>query len=119
MKSRHYFYFILLFLFQACFTGGLVGAEEKKVYIHPSFELCLKLYPRNKEIVNPMVPRISAKSGFNLYREGKAIFFYAGMQKLNMIPGAIMINDVNGLIENPPIKFLKGHENKLFVIYCH
>ena len=116
MKSRHYFYFILLFLLQACFTGGLVGAEEKKVYIHPSFELCLKLYPRNKEILNPMVPRISAKSAFNLYTEGKAIFFYAGANRLKLIPGAILI--VEELNENPPMELLRKYENRIAVIYC-
>ena len=66
-----------------------------------------------------MVPRISAKSAFNLYKEGKAIFFYAGSDEAKLIPGAIMINDGNGLIENPPIKFLRKHEDKMFVIYCH
>jgi hypothetical protein len=119
MKNKVYFYFILFYFFALAITTEGVLAEEKKVYIHPSFELCLKLYPRNKEIVNPMVPRISAKSAFNLYREGKAIFFAAGSDKQALIPGAIRINEGNGLFENPPIKLLREHENKIYVIYCH
>ena len=119
MKNKVYFYFILFYFFALAITTGGVWAEENKIYIHPSFELCLKLYPRNKEIVNPMVPRISAKSAFNLYREGKAIFFAAGSDKQALIPRAIRVNGQNGFEENPPIKFLRGHENKLVVIYCH
>jgi hypothetical protein len=116
MKNRGYFYFIFLFLLPACLTGGLVGAEEKKGYIHPSFELCLKLYPRNEKIVNPMVPRISAKSAFNLYREGKAIFFATGSIHSPLIPGAIRA--IGSLVDNPPMKFLQEHEDKMIVLYC-
>ena len=118
MKNKVYFYFILFYFFAVAITTGGVRAEENKIYIHPSFELCLKLYPRENKIVNPMVPRISVKSAFNLYKERKAIFFYAGNAKRNMIFGAIMINNVNGLTENPPIEFLRKHEDKMFVIYC-
>ena len=115
MKNKVYFYFTLFYFFALAITTWGVWAEEKKVYIHPSFELCLKLYPRKDEIVNPMVPRISAKSAYNLYKEGKAIFFAAGSSRQALIPGSTHVNH----LEDPPIEFLKKHANRLIVIYCH
>lgn len=117
MRNKIYFYFILCSFFVIFVTPVVIWAETKKVYIHPSFELCLKLYPRNKEIVNPMVPRISAKSALKLYMERKAIFFLAGGTKQALIPGAILLS--KDMIENPPVKFLKKHENSIVAIYCH
>lgn len=116
MKNRHYLYFILLFVVQVCITGGVVRAEEERDYIDPGFKLLLKLYPRSAKIVNPMVPRISAQTALKLYNEGKAIFFSAGSELQPLIPGAIRITEP--LIENPPIRFLKEHEDRIVVIYC-
>jgi hypothetical protein len=115
MKNREYFYFILLFLVQACLTGGPVGAEEKKVYIHPSFELCLKLYPRADEILNPMVPRISAERAKVLYDTGGAIFVAAGENAVRAkLPGAIPLThtlerDLSGL---------KKFRGKFIILFC-
>ena len=119
MKNKVYFYFILFYLFALAITTEGVRAEEKKMYMHPSFELCLKLYPRSAEIANPMVPRITAKSAYNLYKEGKAIFFAAGSDSQAIFPGVIRINGKNGLMENPPIEFLRKNKDKLIIMYCH
>ena len=110
---------ILIYLIFICsiLVTYSFGEEESATYIHPTFKLLLTLEPRKADIVNPMVPRISAKSAFNLYIEGKAIFFGAGQTKEGMIPGGIIMN--GELMENPPIKFLRKHEDKLIVIYCH
>ena len=115
MKSREYFYFILLFLVQACLTGGPVGAEEKKPYIHPSFELCLKLHPRDKEIVNPMVPRISAESAKTMYGTAAAIFIAAGGSAINAkLPGAIPLTHT---LQQDPAR-LKKFNDKFIILFC-
>lgn len=115
MRNKICFYSILCCFLVLCGLKRVISAEEKKVYIHPSFELCLKLYPRPDEIVNPMVPRIDAKSAFNLYKEGRAIFFAAGSSHQALIPGSTHVNH----LEDPPIEFLKKHANRMIVIYCH
>lgn len=115
MKNRQYFCFILFFMLQMCIAGGVLRAEEKKVYIHPSFELCLKLYPRNNEIVNPMVPRISAESAKSFYGSGGAVFIAAGGGAVNAkLPGAIPLT--NTLQQDP--SRLRKFNDKVIILFC-
>jgi len=84
------------------------------------FKYLLEKYPRNEKIYNAMVPRISAEQAIKLYKEGKAIFFFAGSDERSLIPGAIHIDEKSRLLKNPPPKnFLNKYKNKHFVIYCH
>ena len=115
MKNRKYFIFIFLFLPLACLTGSSVGAEEKKVYIHPSFELCLKLHPRDDEIINPMVPRISPESANVLYDTGGGIFIAAGANAINAkLPGAIPLRRS---LELDPSR-LRRFKGKFIILFC-
>jgi hypothetical protein len=117
MKSARKSSIILLAFLLVSVVFGNTRSEEKRAYIDPGFELLLKLYPRNKEIVNPMVSRISAKTAFGLYGGGKAIFFAAGGESQALIPGAIRLT--GPMEDDPPLRFLKENENKIIVIYCH
>lgn len=113
--KRIFIYLILSYLILVTCTFG-EESSATKAYIDPGFELCLKLYPRNKEILNPMVPRISAQTALKLSLEGKALFFAAGSANEPLIPGAI--NITGPMLENPPIEFLRAHGDKMAIIYC-
>jgi hypothetical protein len=105
----------LFCLMLAVFLCPLAKARWQEGFIDPSFKLLLELYPRNKPIVNPMVPRLNAKLAFNLYLERKAIFFYAGTDAGQAIPGAIMVNTESAI----PIDILNRNQHKYRIIYCH
>ena len=77
MKNRALFLFYSSFsCFRRVLQAELLGLKRKKFISIQVSNCCLKLYPRNKEIVNPMVPRISAKSAFNLYNRGEGNIFF-------------------------------------------
>lgn len=95
-------------------VGG--GAAGKRVAIHPSFMALLKMHPRNAPIVNPQVPRISARAALGYYGSGKAIFIAAGEGAVKAgLPGAI--NLTQKLTRDPSrLTRLKGI---LIIIFCH
>ena len=93
-----------------------VGAEGSSTYIHPSFKLLLTLYPRGAPIVNPGVPRISAKSALSYYGSGKAIFIAAGEGSIGAgLPGAVPLTESLRLDPSG----LKKYNDKLIIVFCH
>jgi len=111
---------LLIFVILICFVMvpnvDAKNGAKKKIRLHPSFAFLLKTQPRDKEIINPMVPRISAKSALSLYRTKRAIFIAAGgMAVKAKLPGAIPMTP--SLHKNPMrLKKIKG---KIIVIFCH
>ena len=106
-------YLVPIYLIAAVYA---VGAEKSSNYIHPSFKLLLTLYPRGSEVVNPEVPRISAKSALSYYGSGKAIFIAAGETAIrDSLPGAIRLTESLRLDPSP----LKKYNDKLIIVFCH
>jgi hypothetical protein len=114
---------VISVVFVTALVSAAIYGQEKKTLFHPSFEYLLKTYPRKAAIVNPMVPRIHAKSAYQLYVAGKAIFLYAGSSTSvaggALIPGAIAMDEKNGFCDNPPMELLNKFKDKMFIIYCH
>lgn len=112
--------FILIALSQcAICRSQATSSQTTQKAIHPSFKLLLEMYPRKKDIVNPMVPRVHAKTAYNLYLKGQALFFAAGSVKQARFPGVILINEPNGLFFNPPLHLINQNQGKALLIYCH
>lgn len=91
--------------------------NAKEVNIHPTFKALLIGYPRDKQIIRPMVPRISPEFALELYRSNGAVFFGAGNKDLAIFPGVTLIYKTKHC-ENPPVKKLNAMK-KMIVIYCH
>ena len=108
---------ILLVSFTIAFidnSEGIAGIRMQSSTIHPTFKSLLIKYPRDKEIVNPQVPRIDAKLALNLYRSAAAIFIAAGEAAVKAsLPGAIPLEQ----IKDP--KKLKQIKHKLIILFCH
>jgi len=109
---------IIVFVVPICLIAAVyaVGEERSSTYIHPSFKLLLTLYPRGQEIVNPGVPRISAKNALSYYGSGKAIFIAAGPGAINArLPGAVPLTESLRLDPSG----LKKYTDKLIIVFCH
>ncbi len=112
---KRYITIIICYLSVSCIFVNSYAASNS---INPSFKFLLTQYPRNKEIIRPMVPRISAKLALKYYQNGKAIFIAAGPAAIKAnLPLAISL--LNKYIENPPKGFFKKHKGKLIIIFCH
>jgi hypothetical protein len=84
--------------------------------IDPSFKLLLTLRPRKADIVNPMIPRISAETAKQFYGSGKAVFIAAGEMAIKAkLPGAISLTE--SLRVDP--SGLRIHADKLILLFCH
>ena len=106
-------YLVPIYLIAAIYA---VGAERSSTYIHPSFKLLLTLYPRGVEIVNPGVPRISAKSALSYYLSNKAIFIAAGEGAIGGgLPRAVPLTESLRLDPSG----LKKYSDKLIIVFCH
>ena len=91
---------------------------KSKNLIHPSFAVLLKMYPRNKPIINPQVPRISARVAYSLYLKGAAVFFSAGnLAHAHMVPGTFPLPE--GKETSPPIiRKIKSIKDKPIIVFC-
>lgn len=94
------------------------NGAKKKTRMHPSFAFLLKTQPRDREIKNPMVPRISAEDAYGLYKTNQAIFIAVGegTAKLGIL-GAIPMRDEQ-VASSSVVKKLKKLKNKYIIIYC-
>ena len=94
--------------------------SKKKIYIHPTFKHLLKIDPRgqDKTMTNLMVPRISAKASYRLYKTGKAVFFAVGDETAEFgLPGAITIHSVAQGMSLPFIRKVKKIKNKPLILF--
>jgi hypothetical protein len=112
-----------LFIFATAILVFPILAEvdsntKSKNYIHPSFALLLKMYPRSKPIINPQVPRISAQVAYPLYLNADAVFFSAGnLAHAHMVPGTIPLPE--GKETSPSIiRKLKSIKEKPIILFC-
>lgn len=97
-------------------AGRGESSAGKRVSIHPSFQALLVMYPRNVQIVNPQVPRISPQTALNYYGSGRAIFIAAGGGAIQAgLPGAISLTS---RLQRDPSRLLKLRD-KLIIIFCH
>ena len=91
---------------------------KRKARIHPTFSALLKTYPRNKPILNPEVPRISAKIAHNFYLANSAVFFSTGNLAHNhKIPRTYALPEGKET-HNSIIKKVKRIKNKIIILYC-
>lgn len=91
---------------------------RRKTYIHPTFAALLRIYPRNKPILNPQVPRISPQLAYNLYLQNKAVFFSTGnLAHGHNIPGTYPLPEGKEM-QDSIIRKVKRIKNKYIILYC-
>jgi len=116
MKNVIIFFLILILPFP---LGAGEKAKTNNKQIHPSFLHLLKTNPRNKKILYPSIPRVSAKQAYHLFVNKKAVLFGVGfgMNKNYTILGTIKIPDHRRMNPNL-LKKLKKIKNKYILVFC-
>jgi hypothetical protein len=109
---------ILIVIMLFCLVNPSIGmAQSDKKKIHPTFLKLLKTQPRNKKIMYPLVPRISAKNAYYLFSQKKAVLFGVGLNMTEPILGATVLSLKNEM--NPQlINKLKAVKDKYILVFC-
>lgn len=105
----------LSLVFILVFPAISLAQKQKKYKIHPSFLRLLKQYPRDKDILYPMVPRVSADEAYAMFISNKAVLIDVGAREWRIL-GA---KKLNMDYKNPKlIRKLKTIKNKFILLFC-
>ena len=99
-------------------TFVINSTAKEKTYIHPTFKNLLITDPRDEEIVNPMVPRISASTALNLVKNNQALVIAVAGDNIRQhtVIGAIKVPKKKEL--DPSLLNKLKKMNKYILLFC-